>query len=86
MRAVRAAVVCIRKFAGKLSSRPKVVLVSDTPSLLKDIGPNLVEFAEVSSLLLDYMPHFMLDEIPTWTQNCLFEPELDAQKISTERL
>ncbi|XP_027150785.1 uncharacterized protein LOC113751115 [Coffea eugenioides] len=55
VRAVRAALDCVRKAAGKLSSRPKVVLVSDTPSLLEDTGPNLMEFAEV--LHFDY-EHF----------------------------
>jgi len=28
-------------------SRPKVVVVSDTPSLAKSIAPNISEFAEV---------------------------------------
>lgn len=28
-------------------SRPKVVVVSDTPSLIKSIVPNISEFAEV---------------------------------------
>ena len=60
-----AALDCVRKAAGKLSSRPKVVLVSDTPSLLEDIGPNLMEFAEVSSLHVEYEP-LIFYEIPTW--------------------
>ncbi|KAL3526204.1 hypothetical protein ACH5RR_014576 [Cinchona calisaya] len=55
VRVVRAALDCIGKTAGKLSSRPKVVIVSDTPSLLKDIELNLVESAEV--LHFDY-EHF----------------------------
>ncbi|CAI9109237.1 OLC1v1009022C1 [Oldenlandia corymbosa var. corymbosa] len=47
VRAVQAALQCIRKSAAKLSSRPIIVVVSDTPSLLEDIKPKLVEFSEV---------------------------------------
>lgn len=49
VRAVRAALGCIKKAAGnlKLSPKPRVVVVSDTPSLVKDIAPYLNEFAEV---------------------------------------
>ncbi|KAF8400019.1 hypothetical protein HHK36_015892 [Tetracentron sinense] len=55
VRAVKAALNCIKK--AMLSnthqvSRPRVILVSDTPSLIKDITPNLQEFAEV--LHFDY--------------------------------
>lgn len=31
----------------QLKSRPKVVLVSDTPSLITDVASNISEFAEV---------------------------------------
>ncbi|XP_031108913.1 uncharacterized protein LOC116013360 isoform X2 [Ipomoea triloba] len=57
VRAVRAALGCIKKAAGnlKLSPKPRVVVVSDTPSLVKDIAPYLNEFAEV--LHFDYK-HF----------------------------
>ncbi|XP_062152723.1 uncharacterized protein LOC133861040 [Alnus glutinosa] len=54
VRAVRAALNCIRK-AMRLqhhTSRPKVVLVSDSPSLVKAVTPDLSEFAEV--LHFDY--------------------------------
>ncbi|KAJ7971757.1 Rhamnogalacturonate lyase family protein [Quillaja saponaria] len=54
VRAVQAALKCIRK-ALKVQhhiSRPKLVLVSDTPSLIKSIMPNISEFAEV--LHFDY--------------------------------
>ncbi len=49
VRAVRAALNCIRKAMRirNLISRPKVVLVSDSPSLVKSITPDLSNFAEV---------------------------------------
>lgn len=50
VRALRAAVNCInRALIGlpQLVGRPRVVLVSDTPSLIKDITPSVQEFAEV---------------------------------------
>ncbi|KAF3973041.1 hypothetical protein CMV_003508 [Castanea mollissima] len=49
VRAVRAALNCVRKAIRirNLMSRPKVVLVSDSPSLVKSIKPDLSEFAEV---------------------------------------
>ncbi|XP_060193225.1 uncharacterized protein LOC132622612 [Lycium barbarum] len=49
IRAVQAALSCIRKSVEnlKLTSKPKVVLVSDSPSLIKDIAPDLNQFAEV---------------------------------------
>ncbi|KAF7819378.1 uncharacterized protein G2W53_024833 [Senna tora] len=49
IRAIRAALHCIIKAIQNhnLKSRPKVVLVSDTPSLVKSIMPNISEFAEV---------------------------------------
>lgn len=54
LRAVNAALSCIRKAAENLKwrPRPKIVLVSDTPSLINDITPRLNEFAEV--LHFDY--------------------------------
>lgn len=54
LRAVNAAVNCIKKAAENLKSRPrpKIVLVSDTPSLINDITPRLSEFSEV--LHFDY--------------------------------
>nr|GMC93599.1 uncharacterized protein LOC109157956 [Ipomoea batatas]GME00987.1 uncharacterized protein LOC109157956 [Ipomoea batatas]GME19531.1 uncharacterized protein LOC109157956 [Ipomoea batatas] len=57
LRAVQAALACTRKAADnlKLLSRPRVVIVSDTPSLVKEIAPDLNEFAEV--LHFDY-EHF----------------------------
>lgn len=40
---------CIRKVVNSLNltSRPKTVIVSDTPSFAKTITPNISEFAEV---------------------------------------
>nr|CAN71370.1 hypothetical protein VITISV_023351 [Vitis vinifera] len=49
-RAVNSALSCIQKtlFSNHLKvPRPRVVLVSDTPSLIKDITPKLKEFSEV---------------------------------------
>ncbi|KAF6137954.1 hypothetical protein GIB67_041827 [Kingdonia uniflora] len=49
VRAVQAALTCIYKALSYQHqvARPRVVLVSDTPSLIKDIAPNLTDFAEV---------------------------------------
>ncbi|XP_054817206.1 uncharacterized protein LOC129316858 [Prosopis cineraria] len=49
VRAVQAALRCVKKAiqSQNFTSRPKVVLVSDTPSLVKSIMPNISEFAEV---------------------------------------
>ncbi|KAM5582066.1 hypothetical protein ABKV19_011002 [Rosa sericea] len=49
VRAAQAALNCIRKAMRNLgkASRPRVVLVSDTPSLIKSITPNISKFAEV---------------------------------------
>lgn len=57
VRAPRAALNCIRRALHKLRqiSRPRVVLVTDTPSFVKSILPNISEFAEV--LHFDYK-HF----------------------------
>ncbi|KAG4940418.1 hypothetical protein JHK87_044289 [Glycine soja] len=54
IRAVQAALHCIKKVieSQHLTSRPKVVVVSDTPSLVKSIMPNISEFAQV--LYFDY--------------------------------
>lgn len=49
VRAAQAALNCIRKAVRNLgkSPRPRVVLVSDTPSLIKSVTPNISKFAEV---------------------------------------
>ncbi|XP_057722905.1 uncharacterized protein LOC130936769 [Arachis stenosperma] len=49
IRAVQAALRCIKKAieSQHLTSRPKVVVVSDTPTLVKSIIANISEFAEV---------------------------------------
>lgn len=49
IRAVQAALNCVRKATHNLNttSRPKVVLVSDTPSLVTSITPDISTFAEV---------------------------------------
>uniref|UniRef100_A0A5B7BUU6 Transmembrane protein n=1 Tax=Davidia involucrata TaxID=16924 RepID=A0A5B7BUU6_DAVIN len=54
VRAVQAALNCIRTAMRSLQliNRPRVVLVSDSPSLIKDIAPDIDEFAEV--LHFDY--------------------------------
>lgn len=48
-RAIQAALNCIRRAINNLSlgPKPKVVVVSDTPSLVKSIKPEISEFAEV---------------------------------------
>ncbi|PKU72763.1 uncharacterized protein LOC110114231 isoform X1 [Dendrobium catenatum] len=54
-RAVKAAVICVKRAVHNLDPRianPRVVLVSDTPSFIKEITPNLTEFADV--LYFDY--------------------------------
>lgn len=45
---------CLRKALSSLDlpSKPKIALVSDTPALVKEIQPDLEEFADVSSVLL----------------------------------
>ncbi|KAJ6302279.1 hypothetical protein OIU77_016378 [Salix suchowensis] len=57
VRAPQAALNCIKRALRKLCqiSRPRVVLVTDTPSFAKSILPNISEFAEV--LHFDYK-HF----------------------------
>ncbi|XP_027936635.1 uncharacterized protein LOC114191580 [Vigna unguiculata] len=54
IRAVQAALHCIKKAieSQHLMSRPKVVVVSDTPTLVQSIVPNISEFAQV--LYFDY--------------------------------
>lgn len=49
VRAVQAALNCLRKAIHDLKqgSKPRVVLVSDTPALVRSIKPNISEFAEV---------------------------------------
>ncbi|KAK4272218.1 hypothetical protein QN277_020805 [Acacia crassicarpa] len=49
IRAVRAALLCIKKVIQNqnLMSRPKVVLVSETPSIVKSMSRNISEFAKV---------------------------------------
>ncbi|KAL2240669.1 uncharacterized protein LOC105177458 [Sesamum indicum] len=49
VKAKQAALDCVRRAVNNLPliSKPKVVLVSDTPSMVKDITPSLEEFAEV---------------------------------------
>ncbi|XP_008791102.2 uncharacterized protein LOC103708101 isoform X2 [Phoenix dactylifera] len=50
VRATKAAVWCIKRALNSYqnrSARPRVVLVSDTPSFIKEITPDLTEFAEV---------------------------------------
>ncbi|XP_073130337.1 uncharacterized protein [Henckelia pumila] len=49
VRAIQAALDCVKKTVQDTSmiSRPKLVLVTDTPSLVKDIVPILEEFTEV---------------------------------------
>ncbi|XP_073013440.1 uncharacterized protein [Typha latifolia] len=55
VRATKAAVECIKRALAGIhqpSSRPRVVLVSDTPSFIREITPYLTDFAEV--LYFDY--------------------------------
>jgi len=57
VRAPQAALNCIRRALRKLHqiSRPRVVLVTDTPSFVKSILPNISEFAEVINSLCQIM-------------------------------
>lgn len=60
IRPLQAALRCIRKAieSQNLISRPKIVVVSDTPSLIKSIVPNISEFAEVIfQFILAYDSH-----------------------------
>ncbi|KAG0485801.1 hypothetical protein HPP92_009880 [Vanilla planifolia] len=55
VRAVKVAIKCIKMALhnyGLQIAKPRVVLVSDTPSFIKDISPNLTKFADV--LYFDY--------------------------------
>lgn len=54
VRVVRAALNCIKKATGNLqqASRPRVVLVSDTPSIIRTVSPYIQQFGEV--LHFDY--------------------------------
>ncbi|KAK6155358.1 hypothetical protein DH2020_009606 [Rehmannia glutinosa] len=49
VRAKQVALDCVKKAVRNLPmiSKPKVVLVSDTPAMVKDLAPSLEEFAEV---------------------------------------
>lgn len=49
VRALQAALNCIKKATNNLSktSKPRVVVVSDTPSLVTSITPDIIKFAEV---------------------------------------
>lgn len=51
VRAVKAALLCVKRAVQNHDhhiANPRVVLVSDTPALTKEITPNLTEFADVS--------------------------------------
>ncbi|KAE8715876.1 histidine kinase 3-like isoform X1 [Hibiscus syriacus] len=54
IRAAQAALNCLKRATSRLQpgSRPRVVVVSDTPSFVKSIVPNISEFSEV--LIFDY--------------------------------
>lgn len=66
IRALQAALRCIRKAieSQHLMSRPKVVVVSDTPSLAKNISPNISEFAEVVHFDYEKFKGKMYDGLP----------------------
>ncbi|XP_020246009.1 uncharacterized protein LOC109823953 isoform X2 [Asparagus officinalis] len=52
IRAMQAALQCVKKALNSYqqeATRPRIALVSDTPSFIKEISPNLAEFAEVVS-------------------------------------
>lgn len=57
VRGLQAALQCIRKAMLNLAtvSKPRLVLVSDTPNFVKSIMPILSEFAEVTASLSDYI-------------------------------
>lgn len=52
VRARQAALDCVRKATRNLrmTSKPKIVLVTDTPTMVKDIAPSLGDLAEVTIL------------------------------------
>ncbi|KAL4379140.1 hypothetical protein GQ457_02G012740 [Hibiscus cannabinus] len=51
IRAAQAALNCLKRATSNLpaGSRPRVIVVSDTPSFVKSIAPNISEFSEVLS-------------------------------------
>ncbi|XP_045797279.1 uncharacterized protein LOC123891449 [Trifolium pratense] len=66
IRALQAVMSCIRKAieSQHLMSRPKIVVVSDTPSLFKSIVPNISEFAEVMRFDYEKFKGKMLESLP----------------------
>ncbi|WJX75605.1 hypothetical protein P8452_59121 [Trifolium repens] len=66
IRALQAIMRCIRKAieSQHLMSRPKIVVVSDTPSLFKSIVPNISEFAEVLHFDYEKFKGKMLESLP----------------------
>lgn len=48
---MQAALQCVKKALNSYQqegTRPRIALVSDTPSFIKEISPTLTEFAEVN--------------------------------------
>ncbi|GAU23221.1 hypothetical protein TSUD_172490 [Trifolium subterraneum] len=66
IRALQAVISCIRKAikSQHLMSRPKIVVVSDTPSLFKSLVPNISEFAEVMRFDYEKFKGKMLESLP----------------------
>ena len=58
VRAAQAALNCLKRATRNLQqgSRPRVVVISDTPSFVKSITPNISEFAEVINLVSPHPP------------------------------
>ncbi|MQM06570.1 hypothetical protein Taro_039397 [Colocasia esculenta] len=59
IRAIKAALNCVQKAVSSYQqqlAKPRVVLVSDTPPFIKDITPNLTEFAESGFRVKDWGP------------------------------
>lgn len=64
---MQAALNCVRKAVNnmELGYRPRLVLVSDTPSLVNDIKPDLDEFAEVIDVVMvSYYEHYLITSKP----------------------
>ncbi|CAA7396314.1 unnamed protein product [Spirodela intermedia] len=59
VRAIQAALMCIRRASSAhrpQSAKPRVVLVSDTPSFIRDISPGVKEFGELAFRARDWGP------------------------------
>lgn len=73
-RAFQAALNCIRKTTSNLQlSKPRVVIVSDTPSFVKSTIPNIREFAEVIHFIYPVI-WLLVAFVLLWYSFCSFFP------------